>query len=228
MAIPTPASTCLSLPRRTRPARARGARPCGQTLARRGTGAAYGRRFGGLGTPPDLRYTAGAAGAARTAQVRCLPSIINGGGSAAAMLNQRKRLRRSSKRGSGGRCQHGRQPQSGCLGAPVAASYGLSCAVKYASNALRGHRSAAAESTRILSSRPQIVIYTWGWLERGCSGDGSADTTGSIGGVPMPLVGGSGRTLGVGCGLGRCCGDVPAWPGWPYSELAMAQESFAE
>ena len=68
-----------------------------------------GRRFGGLGTPPGSRYTAGAGRrlTGRRLAVR-LPRSSDGGGCAASLINQWKRLRRSEYQwGPGGRSQQG-------------------------------------------------------------------------------------------------------------------------
>ena len=110
-AIPTPACTCFSLPRRTRArqGRSHAFAACGRPLHGAVPARLDGRRFGGVGTPPGSRYTAGAGGGIRVAASLCrLPSFINGGGCAAAVLNQWKRLRRSEYQGGpDGRFQHG-------------------------------------------------------------------------------------------------------------------------
>ena len=99
-ALPTPDRTLLSLPRRDRTCKgAPTAVPDGQTLARRGPGAAFGPQVRREGTPPDPRSTAWAAAAADGSPLRCAPSaFMNGGGCAAAVINQWNRLRRSEYR----------------------------------------------------------------------------------------------------------------------------------
>ena len=114
-AIPTPARTCLSLPRRVRPCKGAARRyavahPC-QARPRRGLPAAgsagWGRR-----RARDKQHGQAAATGRRLAAPR--PAFINGGGCAAAVINQWKRLRRSEHLGGPeGRCQHG-HPHAGC------------------------------------------------------------------------------------------------------------------
>ena len=130
----------LSLPRRTRACKgALRASLARQTLARRGTGAAF---------RPQVRRGGDAAGLAIDSRGRrrhtgrrfavLVASLINGGGCAASLINQWKRLRRGEYQGGPvGRFQHGspryeppvrRVPAFGAAPSAAAPSSGRGCA----------------------------------------------------------------------------------------------------
>ena len=110
VAAPPPARTCLSLPRRPRACKGAHARvPGGQTLAKRGPGAALSSQVRRGGDAAGLAIHSRAGGGIRVAASLCSSRVHERWRLRRAVLNQWKRLRRSSIGGTDGRCQQGKR-----------------------------------------------------------------------------------------------------------------------
>ena len=119
----------------------------------------FGRRFGGVGTPPSSRYTAGAGGGRRVAASLCCRRVHQWWRLRRVIVNQWKRLRRGEYQwGPVGRCQHGQTQH-----APTIPTGAATAGQPPASAAVAGSVAAAS------ASAPACFVAASATLRRGGS-----------------------------------------------------------